>query len=48
MTKDEVLSRLRLHGVADISRVERAYFEPNGMIMAEVEDVGAFRRRLES
>ena len=32
MTRDEVLSQLRLHGVQDLDEVERAYLEPNGMI----------------
>jgi uncharacterized membrane protein YcaP (DUF421 family) len=32
MTRDEVRSQLRLHGIEDPSEVERAYIEPNGMI----------------
>lgn len=32
MTEDEVISQLRLHGIQDLSRVERAYIEPNGMV----------------
>ena len=32
MTDEEVHSQLRLHGIQDISVVERAYVEPNGMI----------------
>ncbi|GAA3497972.1 DUF421 domain-containing protein [Streptomyces prasinosporus] len=32
MTEDEVMAQLRLHGVADLSEVTRAYLEPNGMI----------------
>lgn len=32
MTWDEVISQLRLHGIEDITTVERAYIEPNGMI----------------
>jgi uncharacterized membrane protein YcaP (DUF421 family) len=32
MTRDEVLSQLRLHGIQDLAEVERAYLEPNGMI----------------
>jgi uncharacterized membrane protein YcaP (DUF421 family) len=32
MTRDEVRSQLRLHGIADIALVERACIEPNGMI----------------
>lgn len=32
MSRDEVLSQLRLHGIEDPAEVERAYIEPNGMI----------------
>jgi uncharacterized membrane protein YcaP (DUF421 family) len=32
MTRQEVESQLRLHGIDDITGVERAYLEPNGMI----------------
>lgn len=32
MTNDELLSQLRLHGVEDVSQVERAYIEPNGLV----------------
>jgi uncharacterized membrane protein YcaP (DUF421 family) len=32
MTDEEVRSQLRLHGVDDITQVEQAYIEPNGMI----------------
>lgn len=32
MTKDEVLSQLRLHGIEDLVEVRRAFLEPNGMI----------------
>lgn len=32
MTEDEIMVQLRLHGIEDISRVRRAYLEPNGMI----------------
>ncbi len=32
MTRDEVLSQLRLHGVTDLGEVRRAYIEPNGMV----------------
>jgi uncharacterized membrane protein YcaP (DUF421 family) len=32
MSEDEVLSQLRLHGVADPAEVHRAYLEPNGLI----------------
>ncbi|HLT29630.1 MAG TPA: YetF domain-containing protein [Myxococcaceae bacterium] len=32
MNEDEVMSQLRLHGVTELSDVERAYIEPNGMV----------------
>ncbi|MEX5258048.1 DUF421 domain-containing protein [Kocuria arenosa] len=32
MTRAEVLSQLRLHGITDLAEVKRAYIEPNGMI----------------
>lgn len=32
MTRDEVLSQLRLHGITEPEVVHRAYIEPNGMI----------------
>lgn len=32
MTREEVLTQLRLHGIEDPSLVKRAYLEPNGMI----------------
>ena len=32
MTRDEVLSQLRLHGIQNLDEVECAYLEPNGMI----------------
>lgn len=32
MTEDEVLSQLRLHGIEDITHIQRAYIEPNGMV----------------
>ncbi|MBR8639951.1 DUF421 domain-containing protein [Streptomyces tuirus] len=32
MTTQELLSRLRLHGIRDPARVHLAYLEPNGMI----------------
>jgi uncharacterized membrane protein YcaP (DUF421 family) len=32
MTREEVLTQLRLHGIQDASQVKRAYLEPNGMI----------------
>lgn len=38
MTYDEVLSQLRLHGISDISGVQRAYLEPNGMVSVIPQD----------
>lgn len=32
MTEEEVTEQLRLYGIQDVSGVERAYIEPNGMI----------------
>lgn len=32
LTKEEILSQLRLHGFQDISEVEYAYLEPSGQI----------------
>lgn len=32
MTRDELLSQLRLHGIEDVADVRRAYLEPNGMV----------------
>lgn len=32
MTRDELLSQLRLQGVAEVDEVHRAYLEPNGMV----------------
>lgn len=32
LTKDELLSQLRLNGLAEISEVKRAYLEPGGQI----------------
>lgn len=32
ITDDELLSQLRLHGVADLARVETAYLEPSGHV----------------
>ncbi len=32
MTRDEVMSQLRLHGIGDLDEVERVVLEPNGMI----------------
>lgn len=32
MTREEVLSQLRLHGITELVGVERAYIEPNGRI----------------
>jgi uncharacterized membrane protein YcaP (DUF421 family) len=40
MTKEEVLSQLRLHGIEDLSQVKRAYIEPNGMISVIRADGG--------
>lgn len=45
MTKDEVMTQLRLHGVEDVSQVHRAYLEPNGSIsiVTDEEDDDAKR-----
>ncbi|WP_449065049.1 DUF421 domain-containing protein [Planomonospora algeriensis] len=40
MTREEVLSQLRLHGIQDPAQVERAYLEPNGMISVLRRDHG--------
>lgn len=32
MTRDEVMSQLRLHGIEDLADVRRAYLEPNGTV----------------
>lgn len=32
MTRDELLSQLRLHGIEDPAEIRRAYLEPNGMV----------------
>lgn len=32
MSRDEVMSQLRLHGIEELSQVRRAYLEPNGMV----------------
>lgn len=32
MTRDEVMSQLRLHGITDLADVEQVVLEPNGMI----------------
>ncbi|ERG63840.1 hypothetical protein L332_05060 [Agrococcus pavilionensis RW1] len=32
MSRDELESQLRLHGLTDISQVKRAWLEPNGMV----------------
>ncbi|MFC4059070.1 DUF421 domain-containing protein [Planomonospora corallina] len=40
MTREEVLSQLRLHGIQEIAQVERAYLEPNGMISVVRRDEG--------
>lgn len=38
MSREEVLSQLRLHGIADLGQVSRAYLEPNGMISVIRQD----------
>lgn len=38
MSAEEVYSQLRLHGIEDVGRVERAYIEPNGMISVVTRD----------
>jgi uncharacterized membrane protein YcaP (DUF421 family) len=38
MTGEEVLSQLRLHGIQELSAVERANIEPNGMISVVRKD----------
>ncbi|GAA3158969.1 DUF421 domain-containing protein [Planomonospora alba] len=40
MTREEVLSQLRLHGIQDPAQVKRAYLEPNGMISVLRRDEG--------
>lgn len=40
MTREEVWSQLRLHGVDDPAEVERAYIEPNGLISIVRRDHG--------
>lgn len=40
MSRAEVYSHLRLHGIEDINRVRRAYLEPNGMISVLTHDTG--------
>lgn len=37
MSRDEIYSHLRLHGIEDMNRVRRAYLEPNGMISVLVD-----------
>lgn len=32
MTEHEVISQLRLRGISDLSRVQQAHIEPNGMV----------------
>ena len=32
MTREELLSQLRLHGIEDLDGVHRAYLEPGGMV----------------
>lgn len=38
MSREEVESQLRLHGIRDIARVQQAYLEPNGMISVLTRD----------
>ncbi|MGE2725550.1 DUF421 domain-containing protein [Mycolicibacterium pulveris] len=38
MSREEVESQLRLHGIEDITRVRQAYLEPNGMISVLTHD----------
>lgn len=38
MSSEEVASQMRLHGIEDISRIERAYLEPNGMVSVITRD----------
>lgn len=38
MSREEVESQLRLHGIHDLSRVQQAYLEPNGMISVLTRD----------
>lgn len=40
MTFDELMSQLRLHGVTELSEVETAYLEPNGMVSIVRRDHG--------
>lgn len=40
MTREELLSQLRLHGIEDIADVRRAYLEPNGMVSVIRRDDG--------
>jgi uncharacterized membrane protein YcaP (DUF421 family) len=40
MTREEVVSQLRLHGIEDPAEVQRAYIEPNGMISVLRHDGG--------
>lgn len=41
MTRDEVLSQLRLHGITDPADVEEVVLEPNGMISVVRRDPGS-------
>ena len=38
MSREEVESQRRLHGIHDLSRVQQAYLEPNGMISVLTRD----------
>lgn len=38
LSREEVESQLRLHGIQDMSRVQQAYLEPNGMISVLTRD----------
>lgn len=47
MTEAEVQSQLRLHGIDDVSTVDHAYIEPNGMISVvrrDAQEVGPVER----
>nr|WP_245530337.1 YetF domain-containing protein [Cellulomonas flavigena] len=40
MTREEVMSQLRLHGITDLADVEQVVLEPNGMISVVRRDHG--------
>ncbi|MGW2143388.1 DUF421 domain-containing protein [Nonomuraea bangladeshensis] len=40
MTREEVLTQLRLHGIQDLDEVKSAYLEPNGLISVVRRDRG--------